>query len=418
MILDQEKEFIVKDAPPVRYVEVEDQNIGMPQWFADRISIDVIHDGPYIPKKFLRNDNGETFDLDTVQHHYVVERDWGANFVAGRVASKLGVPGYLTVQTARCLMDFGRFPGSSKDDATHLGRHAINQPFTEWLNFQQKRDVLEEHYDSISDSFDELLQGKILKIAFHTYDQYNESGTERPHVQLVTRMLSYQMEARMPADIFDPIYPDVLADYTVDRVLVSRLSLNLEKEHIAVGNNYPYLLPEGAMEVRHQVWRFFDWLHKKFTLEFPDTRQDPAYTAVWRMLQDTNFRSAESAALRSIIHLYRRAYTNKASLYNRSLEAYHHIRTYLNANPTLIQAYRFDPMRCMSLGIEVRKDMVWTFDDNGNPVAPRFDQVNRIGDLIANALIQYFTVDRVDMNKNQHLPKFNAHTEGIPHPGH
>ena len=77
-------------------------------------------------------------------------------------------------------MDFGRFPGSSKDDATHLGRHAINQPFTEWLNFQQKRDVLEEHYDSISDSFDELLQGKILKVAFHTYDQYNESGTERP----------------------------------------------------------------------------------------------------------------------------------------------------------------------------------------------------------------------------------------------
>jgi len=195
-----------------------------------------------------------------------------------------------------------------------------------------------------------------------------------------------------------------LADYTVDRVLVSRLSLNLEKEHIAVGNNYPYLLPEGAMEVRHQVWRFFDWLHKKFTLAFPDTSTDPAYTAVWRMLQDTNFRSAESAALRSIIHLYRRAYTNKASLYNRSLEAYHHIRTYMNANPQLVQDYRFDPMRCMSLGIEVRKDLVWTFDKDGNPLEPRFDQVNRIGDLIADALIQYFTVDRVEMNKNANIP--------------
>ena len=99
MILDQEKEFIAKDEPPVRYVEVEDQNIGMPQWFSDRISIDVIHDGPYIPQKFLVNENGETFDLETIQHHYVVERDWGANFVAGRVASRLGVPGYLTVQT-------------------------------------------------------------------------------------------------------------------------------------------------------------------------------------------------------------------------------------------------------------------------------------------------------------------------------
>ena len=64
MVLDQEKEFIVKDAPPVRYVEVEDQNGGMPEWFANRISIDVIHDGPFIPQKFLVNDAGESFDLD------------------------------------------------------------------------------------------------------------------------------------------------------------------------------------------------------------------------------------------------------------------------------------------------------------------------------------------------------------------
>ncbi len=400
MILNQEKEIVVKDAPPVRYVEVENDNMGMPQWFSDRISIDVIHDGAYIPSKFLQDENGVPFDRDTLQKHFVIERDWGANFVAERVASKIGVPGYLTVQTARCLMDFGRFPGSSKDDATHLGRHAINQPFTDWLDSKQKRAVLEEHYDSISDSFDELLQGKVLKVAFHTYDQYNESGTERPHVQLVTRMLSYQMEARMPADIFDPIYPDVLADYTVDRVLVSRLSLNLEKEHIAVGNNYPYLLPEGAMEVRHQVWRFFEWLHKRFTQDFPDTGQDPAYKAVWRMLKDTNFRSAESAALRSVIHLFRRTHSNKEALYNRALDAYHHIRNHLKRHPELIQAYRFDPMRCMSLGIEVRKDLVWHFDDQGRPIEPRFDQVNRIGDLIAKALIEYITVDRAEMHKN------------------
>ncbi len=400
MILNQEKEVVVKDAPPVRFVEVENHNAGMPEWFADRISIDVIHDGAYIPAKFMVDAQGKPVDPDILHKYYVLERDWGANFVAERVASRIGVPGYLTVQTARVLMDFGRFPGSSKDDATHLGRHAINQPYNDWLNFQQKRAVLEEHYDSISDSFDELLQGKILKVAIHTYDQYNESGTERPHVQLVTRMLSYQMEARMPADIFDPIYPDVLADYTVDRVLVSRLSLNLEKEHIAVGNNYPYLLPEGAMEVRHQVWRFFEWLHKRFTLDFPDTSTDPAYKSVWKMLKDTNFRSAESAALRSIVHLYRRAHTNKASLYSRALDAYHHIRCHLDEHPELIQAYRFDPMRCMSLGIEVRKDLLWTFDANGNPLEPRFDQVNRIGDLIGDALIEYITVDRAEMNKN------------------
>ena len=314
-------------------------------------------------------------------------------------------------------MDFGRFPGSSKDDATHLGRHAINQPFTEWLNFN-KREMFLKNTTTVSQTvLTNFYRAKILKVAFHTYDQYNESGTERPHVQLVTRMLSYQMEARMPADIFDPIYPDVLADYTVDRVLVSRLSLNLEKEHIAVGNNYPYLLPEGAMEVRHQVWRFFDWLHKKFTQTFQiqdKTQHTPPFGVCYK---DTNFRSAESAALRSIIHLYRRAYTNKASLYNRSLDAYHHIRTYLNANQHLIKGFRFDPMRCMSLGIEVRKDLVWTFDKNGNPIEPRFDQVNRIADLIATALVQYFTEDRVQMNKNQHVPTINPHMGDMPHSG-
>ena len=109
----------------------------------------------------------------------------------------------------------------------------------------------------------------------------------------------------MPADIFDPIYPDVLADYTVDRVLVSRLSLNLEKEHIAVGNNYPYLLPEGAMEVRHQVWRFFDWLHKKFTLDFPDTRQDPAYNGCLANAARHKLPQCRISPLRSMVHLYR-----------------------------------------------------------------------------------------------------------------
>ena len=33
----------------------------------------------------------------------------------------------------------------------------------------------------------------------------------------------------MPEGMFDPLFPDVLADYTVDRVLVSRISLALEK---------------------------------------------------------------------------------------------------------------------------------------------------------------------------------------------
>lgn len=402
MTIDQEKEYIAEDKSPVRFVEVTNNNLGMPDFFTDKISVDVIHDGAYIPPKFLVDEHGEPLDPDTIQRHYVTERDWGANFVAEKVASNLGVNGYLTVNTARCLMDFGRFPGSSKDDATHLGRHAINYPFTDWLSLSQKRGVLEEHYDSISDSFDEYLQGRVLKVAIHTYDQYNESGTERPMVQLVTRMLSYQMEGRMPVDIFDPMYPDVLADFTVDRVLMSRLSLNLEKQHITVGNNYPYLLPEGAMEVRHQVWLFFDWYHKRFANEFPETATDNAYTAVWRMLQDTNFRSAESAALRSVIHLYRRGFGRRGDFYERAVHAYNHIQGHLISKPELIKEYRFNPMRCMSLGIEVRKDTLWDLDAQGNPIEPKFEQIDHIGKLISTAVIQYFTQDRTEMKK---IPK-------------
>ena len=399
MIVDQEKEYIVEDKNPVRFVEVVNNNQGMPEFFTDKISIDVIHDGAYIPPKFLIDEHGVQLDPDTIQRHYVKERDWGANFVAEKIASNLGVSGYLTVNTARCLMDFGRFPGSSKDDATHLGRHAINYPFTDWLSLSQKRGVLEEHYDSISDSFDEYLQGRVLKIAIHTYDQYNESGTERPIVQLVTRMLSYQMEGRMPADIFDPMYPDVLADFTVDRVLMSRLSLNLEKRHIPVGNNYPYLLPEGAMEVRHQVWLFFDWYRKRFSKLFPPTADNSAYTAVWRMLQDTNFRSAESAALRSVIHLYRRGFGKRGDFYEQAVQAYNHIYNHLQTHPELIKEYQFNPMRCMSLGIEVRKDFLWALDNDGNPIEPKSDQIEQIGNLISSAVIQYFTEDRKEMKK-------------------
>ena len=54
-----------------------------------------------------------------------------------------------------------------------------------------------------------------------------------------------------------------MAEFTVDQILRDRISLTLEKG-IPVAHNYPYLLPEGSIEVRHQVWRFFKWLQTHF----------------------------------------------------------------------------------------------------------------------------------------------------------
>ena len=396
----QEHHFLTKSAPPVIFEEVETNDFALPPVFQDRISLDVIHDGAYIPPEFLQNAAGKPFPQEEIQKYFVIERDWGANFVAARLAYKLGLPGFLRVNTARVLMDFGRFPGASQNEATHLGRLAINHPFSKLLDFNQKREVLEKHYDIISDTMDEYLQGKLLKIAIHTYDRDNISGTERPIISLVTRMLNYQLESKMPEGMFDPLFPDVLADYTVDRVLVSRISLALEKNMVSVGHNYPYLLPEGSIEVRHQVWRFFDWLHRQFVIAYPETAENSAFNAIWRMLKDTNFRSAESAALRSAVHHYRRPTKQKTNFYDRSVQAYHTIHRFLHdPKNNLVQKYRLDPMRCMSLGIEVRKDIVWDFDEQGRPTQPNFERAYRITDLLAESIIEYFNVDRMDMNK-------------------
>jgi hypothetical protein len=402
---NQELEFIVENKSPVQFQEVEKSTSDLPRYYRDRVSVDVIHDGAYIPEQFLCNDQNQVFNKKLIQKYFVQERDWGANFVATRLAEKLGLNGYLTVNTARCLMDFGRFPGSTKEGATHLGRFAINYPFSDLLNLQQKRSLLESHYDYISDTMDEYLQGKILKIAIHTYDQYNASGTERPQVSLVTRMLGYQLESRMPIGVFDPIFPDILAEFTVDRVLRDRISLTLEKSNIPVAHNYPYLLPEGSIEVRHQVWRFFEWLHHRFIEVNPKTARNDSFNIVWRMLKDTNLRSAEAGALRSVVHMYRRPTNKDALMYEQAMEAYKQIYNFVqHPEKNIIREYRLDPLRCMSLGIEVRKDLVWKFDKNGNPIEPNLDQANIIADKIAEAISVYFNTDRMEMNK---LPKIS-----------
>jgi len=258
---------------------------------------------------------------------------------------------------------------------------------------------------------DEYLQGKLLKIAIHTYDQYNASGTERPQVSLVTRMLGYQLESRMPVGVFDPLFPDILAEFTVDRVLRDRISLTLEKNHIPVAHNYPYLLPEGSIEVRHQVWRYFEWLHQQFVNNFPHTARDDAYNMVWRMLKDTNLRSADAGALRSVLHMYRRPSEKDHPIYEEALRAYQDVHQFVQANDNnIIKEYRRDPLRCMSLGIEVRKDLVWHFNEKGQPVEPNLAQAHQIADKIAEAVSIYFNVDRIEMNR---LPEASVQSSGI-----
>ena len=393
MNTDHLQHFISADHAPVAIHSVPIDSTPFPDIYRKRISIDVIHDGVYIPPNLLLDKEGKKISEEIIQENFIVERDWGANIVAGRIAQRLGLGEFCTVETARCLMDFGRFPGSTREGASHLGRFAINQPFSTRLGLRQKRDLLKNHYDEISDVLGEHLQGKLLKIAVHTYDRYNHSGTERPEVSLVTRSEGYQKENQLPFGVFDPLFPHSIGEFTVDRILRDRISLTLEKNRIPVAHNYPYLLPDGSVEVRHQVWSFFAWLQTQYSKSFSSSLENEAFVRVWDMLLDTNLRSAQASAIRSILHMYRNPPAGTAQFYDEIVQAYMSIAQFIK-NKNLVDQYKNSPERAMSFGIEVRKDLLWEFNAYGEPVSLKPDRGLFIADKIAEAITLYLCTDR------------------------
>ena len=388
-------EYSLDPHPPTEIHALPPKELPYSSDYQGAISVDVIHDGHCIPPEFMVNGQGQPINPKLIHKHYVLERDWGANIVARKLAETLALDSFFTINTARCLLDFGRFPGITKEGASHLGRFAINHPFASLLNYHQKQSLLESYYDTISSEMEQYLQNRLLKIAIHTYDPYNASGTLRPEVSLVTRMLGYQLESRMPIGVFDPLYPDILAEFTVDRILRDRISLTLEKKGIPVAHNYPYLLPEGSIEVRHQVWRFFKWLQAHFEERYPKTALKESYQAVWNMLQDTNLRSAEASTLRSVLHLFRKPPVDGRLETTEAIHAYHHIADFVHTdNDAVVEEYRLSPSRCMALGIEVRKDLIWKLDSSGNPIELAPDRGLFIAEQIGNAIITYLNDDR------------------------
>lgn len=362
--------------------------------FARRmVVIDVIHDGHWLPAEFGVDAEGRPIDLQQIKPDYVRERDWGACHVAERLAQSLGIDNYMRVNVARVLMDFARFPGSTPRNADHLHRFAINYPFSKLLSYRQKKRVLEDYYDGVSEALEAQLAGRLVKIAIHTYDQFNESGTERPAMSLMTRSIGYQTESEMPAGLFDPLYPDVLAEFTTDRVLRDRISLTLEKKQIPVAHNYPYLLPEGSLEVRYQVWSFFRALRDAFEKDHPETRGQKPFEMVWEMLFDTNLRSSESEALRSYMHMYRRPPVGQEDAFAAAEEAYEALEEWASSRREFVERYRFSRNRTSSIAIEVRKDLVCDLGPDGVPREVKWDNVRLVADTLAEAIATYFRKD-------------------------
>lgn len=378
----------------LRNPEPEPSHTTLPPGLRDAIVVDAIHDGDVIPEEFLVGGNAEPIPETTFLDQYVLERDWGAALVADQLSKKLGLPGTWRVEIARVVMDFGRFPGITPRESSHLSRRAINYPFSSLLGFEQKRRILDHYYDAISERIDRIVADAQVKVAIHTYDRHNSSGTLRPPVSVLTRCEGYQFHSEMPIDAFDPLYPDVLGEFTADRRLRDRISLTLERAGISTEHNYPYLLPDGSVEVRSQVWNFFRRLREAFAAAHPETAEDDVYTLVWNMLLDTNHRCPQSELLRSYLHAYRRVSSKNEAKFARARLAYTAIGAFVNqSHSDFVEHYRHRATRPSALGIEIRKDLVYNFDERGYPISPRTDTIEIIADILARAMHTYFTVD-------------------------
>ena len=394
--------FKIEDCnPPYEFVPV--QRTGdhpVPPEYRDRILVHTVHDGEYIPPSYYYDERGKPrIDRKKLEPQFIAERDWGADLVAHRIAAAMGLPGYARCRVARLLLDFNRFPGSSyHDQGVHsLERLAIHSPFSEVLSHAEKVKLLEEYYDGISDYLEtKLINNTLIMIAVHTYDEHNPTKTRRPHLSLINSVLNYTRESRMPYGVFDPMYPDVLGESTCSRILRDRISLNLERNAFRVSHNHPYPLPEGSMEVRAQVWFFFDFLRRRFEEEFPDTKEDPHFKIVWTMLLNTNLRLQEAETLRSHLHRYRRVPRNQQQRFRKAREAYERVEGFLQKSDVVTQ-FRRSRERPSSFGLEVRKDLVCSFDKNTGrplPMTPQQrDHATLIGNVIANAITIYFETD-------------------------
>ena len=384
---------------PFELVAVEPtESGGVAEVYRPRIFIHTVHDGDALPRRFREDPEGNPLvPPEVLDAAHGRERDWGANLVAESLAHHLGLSSYGRVRIARTLLDVNRFPGSTPPSTSApLERLSINPPFCDALGHAQKMDLL-EIYDQVSDIIEHHVRDKIIILGIHTYDECNPSRTSRPHLSLINLPAGYQREARMPYGVFDPIYPDVLGESTCSRILRDRISLNLERAGFRVTTNHPYALPEGGIEVRAQVWFFFSYLRRRFTAEYEDTAQDPAFGMVWKMLLNTNLRQALPEALRGYLHRYRRAPPEYRELFMEAAAAYERIRRFIE-DTDVCRDYRRWPERPSSLALEVRKDLLCEIDPQRGTPLPTTAQARQrahvISKVVAGAVRTYLDTDR------------------------
>ncbi len=382
--------------PPLELIPVAPNPQALcPLEYRGRLLVHTVHDGTTIPSFVLESKGVQELKRDgTLWQLYARERDWGANLVAAELAHALGLEGYYRVNTARAVLDFNRFPGESPADDHALDRMALTPPLSHLLTHQQKRALLEDYYDAISELMERVLADKLISLAIHTYDRHNSTQTQRPTISLLTCARSYQRSSRLPYNTFDPLFPDELTESSSNRLLRDRLALTAEKAGLDVSHNYPYCLPDGSLEVRSQPWLFFREVRRQLVHEHPALERDPAFGRVFEMLLDTNLRLADAEALAGYLRRFRRAPVGREADFQAAARAYDQLRAFLVDRPGFVEEYRRSPERTSALSVEVRKDLVWEFDRRGQPVAARPAQARDIAQTLALGIAEYLKRDR------------------------
>ena len=364
---------VVEHLEPVEFVPVQHDGppTRPPAPNDEPILVFTIHDGNQVPRHLWGDRSEEILARDDVHRAYIRERDWGANRVAESLARQLGLSGYLKVNLARFILDFGRFPGASAASEGYLDRHSMFPPVEHLLSEEAIHTVLSRYYDGISKVLTEHFASKRITLGVHTYDPLNVTGTERPKISLVTRSMEYQNHSTIPPYVFDPLFPPILCEATSDRALTYQILLDLEKAGHHTALNYPYVMPEGSVEIRAQVWFFFRHLRRLFSRTFPETQGRTEYQRVWQMLLDVTRRSPDAEQLRAYIHRYRDAPSGLEKIFKQARGAYARIQEFLGTHRhALIENYRYAPERPSCVGIEVRKDQLCWIDADLGTVEP------------------------------------------------
>lgn len=382
-------------------VQPDPNGLPLPDASGDPIVVDAIHDGNGIPAEFLSHAPDDPWHI--LQKAYAAQRDWGASLLAGALASALHLRGFFRVNTARVLMDFGRFPGVTPAWADGAEPCAIRAPFDHWLTHAQQRSLLDRHYDVLAGAMARAVDGRRVKVAIHTFDGQEARNRTRSPVGLVTKVMRFSSNepgpGSHPLGPFDPLFPSELFDCTADRLLRARLTLTLEEHGWSVDPGDPEPMSLGSVEARTLVRRYFKRLQGLFEEHHPvtDSARAEARARVWAMLTDTGLRSADAALLRSVIHQLRQPPAEHRTPCELAFREYGLIREHLLDHlDDWMEQMRAPADRTHVLAVHVRQDLLWNRVD-GPFGSPRHEGARDLGRILAKGIRCWFTEDRPEV---------------------